>query len=66
MCVKCNDTGSTNNDGYLDCVHCDSAMERAMFGVWLVESDLRSQVNESAAWVIYQYGKKQNEKLQSS
>ena len=34
--------------------------------IWLVENDLRYQVNEAAAWAIYQYGKKQNEKLQSA
>lgn len=66
MCNHCNDTGSINNDNNLDCAYCDVAVERALFGVWLVENDLRYQVNESAAWAIYQYGKKQNEKLQSA
>ncbi len=66
MCTHCNDTGSIGDTGYMDCAYCGVVVERALFGIWLVENDLRYQVNEGAAWAIYQYGKKQNEKLQSS
>jgi len=56
-CPYCNDTGSLSKDldGYLDCVHCDVAEERAQLEAWAAEHAPDCPTWD--LWPIYQRGK---------
>lgn len=38
FCKKCNNSGSTTDEGYLDCLDCDVAIKRAEFDKWLSQN----------------------------
>ena len=58
MCEHCNDTGSLSKDidGFLDCPHCDVAIERAGLEQW-ARRELAAASGLAAMWLIYQHGK---------
>jgi hypothetical protein len=58
MCEHCNDTGSLSKDidGFLDCPHCDAAIERAGLEQW-AGRELTQHSGLAAMWLIYQHGK---------
>lgn len=52
-CDKCNDTGSCDKSGdYLDCGHCDAAMQRAAMNDFL--DKLPAMGDYDAAWLVHQ------------
>ena len=56
-CDVCNDTGSRDKSGdYLDCVHCDAAMQRKALNDWLASQYKQgaiAKVDNMDAWMIY-------------
>ena len=57
-CAHCADTGSLSKDlsGYLDCIHCGAAEERAALERWAVRRDIGIWDSHSL-WTIFQHGK---------
>ena len=58
-CAHCNGTGSLSKqlDGYLDCVHCDAAEERAKLESWSKGQLAVAPSAAAWAWMIYLHGK---------
>ena len=56
-CEQCNDTGSLSKSitGFLDCVSCDTAVERARVEAWARRAAPGAGLVD--LWTIYQYGK---------
>lgn len=57
-CAFCAGTGSLSKDidSYLDCTHCDVAIERTLLEHW-VTKHAKNCDDFSAAWLIYQHGR---------
>lgn len=57
-CTECNDTGSRDKSGdYLDCGHCDAAMQRKALNDWLASQYHQgaiAKVDSMDAWRIHQ------------
>ena len=57
-CQECNDTGSRDKSGdYLDCGHCDAAMQRKALNDWLASQYHQgaiAKVDSMDAWLIHQ------------
>lgn len=57
-CKECNDTGSRDKSGdYLDCGHCDAAMQRKALNDWLASQYHQgaiAKVDSMDAWLIHQ------------
>lgn len=52
-CTECNDTGSRDKSGdYLDCGHCDAAMQRKAMNDFL--DKLPAMGDYDAAWLVHQ------------
>lgn len=52
-CAICSDTGEASNSGYLDCVHCDAATDRAMLEEWYAKHPRLTAYDQR--WVVFQY-----------
>lgn len=54
-CQRCNGTGSLSRDLHadLDCIHCEVAVERARFNIWVQKNVPYACLVD--AWVIRQY-----------
>jgi len=57
-CTHCNDTGSLSKelDGYLDCVHCDVAEQRAALDTWASTACQHAPSASAERWMIYRHG----------
>lgn len=57
-CQECNDTGSSDKSGdYLDCGHCDAAMQRKALNDWMASQYKQgaiAKVDGMDAWLIHQ------------
>ncbi len=51
-CTHCNGTGEVGQQGFLDCVHCDAATERAALNAFV--DSLKHATHYDIHWAIHQ------------
>ena len=56
ICPHCQNTGKTQGSGYLDCVHCDAAVERAALNAAIAA--LPPMTKDDLVWYVFQAGRR--------